>query len=66
MRDALGSGNCSLHSWAPVVSFAESEDGEDGWTVDCGERGKITARQVIVCTNAHTRHLFKCEAIDKQ
>lgn len=63
MRAALASGNCSLYSWAPVVSFVESDD---GWTVDCGDRGKISTRQVIVCTNAHTRHLFKGEAIDKQ
>jgi len=36
------------------------------WTVDCGDRGVIRAKQVVVCTNAHTRHLFPGEAVDKQ
>ncbi|WVF66161.1 hypothetical protein IAT40_000901 [Kwoniella sp. CBS 6097] len=54
-------GKCRLFSWCPVTSFtqAQAAEREQGlWTIDCGDRGKITARKVIVCTNAHTPHLF--------
>ena len=36
------------------------------WEIDCGDRGVVRAKQVIVCTNAHTRHLFPGEPVDKQ
>ena len=48
-----------------AANSAEYVDG-DAWLVDCGERGVIRAKQVIVCTNAHTRHLFPGEPVDKQ
>jgi glycine/D-amino acid oxidase-like deaminating enzyme len=45
----------SLFSWTPVNSFA----GHDGvWEVDCGDRGLVRARDVILCSNGHTRTLF--------
>ena len=51
----MSTGQCELYSWAPVSGFS-SNDGV--CTVDCGARGQVSARQVIVCTNAHTPHLF--------
>jgi glycine/D-amino acid oxidase-like deaminating enzyme len=45
----------TLFSWTPVKSFAE----HDGvWDVDCGDRGSVRARDVILCSNGHTRTLF--------
>ena len=76
LQAALKTGNVELFSWAPVSSFSRagvkaegdaSMSGSDGeWVVDCGERGQIRSKRVVVCTNAHTRHLFPGQAIDKQ
>ncbi|KAK4688131.1 hypothetical protein P7C73_g1980, partial [Tremellales sp. Uapishka_1] len=46
-------------SWAPVKNLTPRVEG--GWIVDCHERGRITAKEVILCTNAHTKHLFPVE-----
>lgn len=66
LKGALDSGHCDFYSWCPVKSFTRAEAGSSIWTVDCGDRGIIKAKRVIVCTNAHTRHLFKGDLIDKQ
>lgn len=51
--------SCELFSWAPVLKLG-SEGGE--WTVDCGDRGVIRAGQVVLATNAWTRHLLPEES----
>ncbi|KAL1406437.1 hypothetical protein Q8F55_008136 [Vanrija albida] len=57
LRLALGSttSKCDFFSWCPVQAFARAGD---GWALDCGERGTIRAKHVILATNAYTRHLF--------
>lgn len=57
MRLALASksSDCKFFSWAPVTGF--KRQGEL-WEVDCGQRGVIRARQIMLATNAYTRHLF--------
>lgn len=57
LRKALESKSADFdfYSWAPVAQLAKTGG---GWRVDCGERGKIRARQVVLATNAYTRHLF--------
>lgn len=66
LKAALASGQVDFFSWAPVKQFTERTDGKEGWDVEVLERGTIKTKQVIVCTNAHTRHLFPGQAIDKQ
>jgi glycine/D-amino acid oxidase-like deaminating enzyme len=65
LKAAMASGQVDFYSWAPVKHFTERKDGQ-GWDVEVINRGTIKAKQVIVCTNAHTRHLFPGQAIDKQ
>lgn len=55
----------NLYSWCPVNDLPEQP--VDGvWTVDCGARGRIRAKQVIIATNAWTRHLFPTSRIFEQ
>ncbi|ODN76474.1 hypothetical protein L198_08069 [Cryptococcus wingfieldii CBS 7118] len=64
LKSALSSptSNAELYSWAPVQKISK----EDGlWVVDCEERGTVKAKNVILCTNAHTPNLFKGSDIDK-
>ncbi|CED85316.1 FAD dependent oxidoreductase [Phaffia rhodozyma] len=49
----------SFFSWTPVRKFeARSGQDEEGWDVDCWEKGVIRAKQVVLCSNAHTGQLF--------
>ena len=49
--------NMQFFSWAPVASV--DGPGPDGlFSVDCGARGTVRARKVIIATNAYTRHLI--------
>ena len=49
----------ALQSWTPVKGFRPIAGGEEGWTVETiGEKGSVTAGRVILCSNAHTAHLF--------
>ncbi|KAE8540238.1 hypothetical protein D1P53_004178 [Cryptococcus gattii VGV] len=63
LKSALATGQAELYSWSPVQKLTRGEDNEL-WQVNCGERGTVKARNVIVCTNAHTPHLFKGTDID--
>ncbi|OWZ55906.1 hypothetical protein C356_01537 [Cryptococcus neoformans c45] len=60
----------NLHSQQAKPSFTlgrqckNSLEEDELWRVDCGKRGTVKARNVIVCTNAHTPHLFKGSNID--
>ncbi|KIR36724.1 hypothetical protein I352_00035 [Cryptococcus deuterogattii MMRL2647] len=56
-------GQAELYPWSPVQKLTRGED-DELWQVNCGERGTVKARNVIVCTNAHTPHLFKGTHID--
>ncbi|WVQ75691.1 hypothetical protein IAR50_005321 [Cryptococcus sp. DSM 104548] len=64
LRSALSSptSNAELYSWAPVQKITKQEG---LWVVDCEDRGTVKARNVILCTNAHTPNLFKGSAIDR-
>ena len=64
LQAALESGQVELFSWAPVEKFEEDQEG--GWTVDVGPRGVVRTRQIIVCTDGHTPHLFPDQLIAKQ
>lgn len=55
LRLALESTSCQLFSWAPVLKL---EQKGEGWNLDCGSRGTISAGQVVCATNAWTKHLF--------
>lgn len=48
--------NVRFFSWAPASRITNLPNGLV--SVDCGPRGIVTARQVIVATNAYTRHLL--------
>ncbi|KAK8854966.1 hypothetical protein IAR55_003706 [Kwoniella newhampshirensis] len=61
LRSALSTGQADLYSWAPVQKMNKVEG---IWEVDCGERGLVKTKQVVVCTNAHTGNLFKGTDID--
>ncbi|WVQ88600.1 hypothetical protein IAS59_002336 [Cryptococcus gattii] len=63
LKSALATGQAELYSWSPVQKLTRGED-DELWQVNCGERGTVKARNVIVCTNAHTPHLFKGTDID--
>lgn len=52
MRRALEQG-VKLFSWTPVMSLKQDGD----WVVDCGDRGKIKAKNVVLATNGYTRYL---------
>ncbi|EJT47927.1 hypothetical protein A1Q1_03162 [Trichosporon asahii var. asahii CBS 2479] len=54
MRRALEQG-VKLFSWTPVMSL--HQQGGEGWIVDCGDRGKIKAKNVVLATNGYTRYL---------
>ncbi len=42
-----------------------NKDKEGGfWEGNCGERGVVKTKEVVVCTNAHTGNLFKGTDID--
>lgn len=58
MQLALGSkaADVSLFTWTPVSGFTQGGNGV--WEVDCGERGGVRARAVVVATNGYTHHLF--------
>ncbi|WVQ85703.1 hypothetical protein IAT38_007869 [Cryptococcus sp. DSM 104549] len=62
LKSAMATGQADLYSWAPVQKLVRAD--EDTWEVNCGERGTVKAKNVIVCTNAHTPHLFKGSDID--
>lgn len=47
---------CRFYSWAPVARLEQLDGG--GWALHCAERGVIRAREVVLATNAYTRHLF--------
>lgn len=53
MRRAIDQG-VKLFSWTPVKGL--KRDGEQ-WTVDCGEKGQIKAKTVVLATNGYTRYL---------
>ncbi|BEI80771.1 hypothetical protein CcaverHIS002_0113000 [Cutaneotrichosporon cavernicola] len=55
LKKALENKDMSFYSWAPVASLKEYRG---GWTVDCGDRGVIRTKQVVLATNGYTRHLF--------
>ncbi|ORX35016.1 FAD dependent oxidoreductase [Kockovaella imperatae] len=57
MKSALASGRVDLFSWCPVQSIDKGPN--EGWNVQCHERGVVRANEVIVCTNGYTRNLFK-------
>ncbi|TXT07093.1 hypothetical protein VHUM_03263 [Vanrija humicola] len=58
LRLALASTSsyCRFFSWAPVARLEQLDSG--GWALHCGERGVVRAREVVLATNAYTRHLF--------
>jgi glycine/D-amino acid oxidase-like deaminating enzyme len=58
MRLALGStvSDVKFFSWTPVAALGENADGTI--SVNCGDRGIITARNVIVGTSAYTHHIL--------
>lgn len=64
MKAALSSNQVDFFSWAPVSRFEQDVKSKE-WIVDVGTRGNIRAKRLIVCTNAHTRHLFPGDPIDK-
>lgn len=57
MRKALESqhSDFSFHSWTPVDGFPIQNG--DRWTLRTS-KGSITAKRVILCTNAHTHNFF--------
>ncbi|WVQ71310.1 hypothetical protein IAR50_000837 [Cryptococcus sp. DSM 104548] len=76
LRSALETGQAELYSWAPVKGLrkvdgaqtlsAEKQGGGYGlWEVDLGKRGKVRARDVVICTNAYTPGVLKGTDIDK-
>jgi glycine/D-amino acid oxidase-like deaminating enzyme len=63
LRTALSSPLVQAFSFAPVKGFTRS----DGiWQVDAGERGTASAKEVVVCTNAHTGWLFEGTDVQEQ
>lgn len=52
MRRALEQG-VKLFSWTPVMNLTRDGD----WIVDCGERGTIKAKNVVLATNGYTQYL---------
>jgi len=63
LRTALKSPKCQAFSWAPVNGFSQAGG---IWGVDAGNRGTIRAKEVVVCTNAHTGWLFEGTDIQQQ
>jgi len=63
LKAALEKPRCQVYSWTPV-NKVEMADGI--WQVNAGSRGIIRAKEVIVCTNAHTGWLFEGTSIDEQ
>lgn len=61
MRLALASGSANVRyfSWAPVAGVRPAGA---YWKVDTVSRGTITARNIVLATNAWTRHLFSGDA----
>jgi glycine/D-amino acid oxidase-like deaminating enzyme len=58
LRRALSSktADVKFFSWAPVASITSNFDGTVA--VDCGGRGTVTGRKIIVATNGYTRDLI--------
>lgn len=58
MQKALDSttSDFSLHSWTPVSGFPEQVE-KGRWRLHTS-KGPITAKEVILCTNAHTANFF--------
>ena len=50
-----------LQSWTPVKSFTPlSGEGKESWKVETvGSKGSVEAGMVVLCSNAHTAHLFE-------
>ncbi|EIM92347.1 FAD dependent oxidoreductase [Stereum hirsutum FP-91666 SS1] len=51
------SSNFKYFSWTPVESFESLNEGE--WLVKAHSKGQIRAKNVILCSNAHTGHIFE-------
>lgn len=47
--------SCKFFSWTPVAGLKRNGG---AWSVDCGDKGVVQAHQVMLATNAYTRHLF--------
>ncbi|ODN84013.1 hypothetical protein L202_00048 [Cryptococcus amylolentus CBS 6039] len=73
LRSALKSGQAELYSWAPVQGIQKvdgaatvEKQSENGlWEVNLGKRGKLRARNVVICTNAYTPGLLKGTDIER-
>jgi len=63
LKTALESPRCKAFSWTPVYGVNQVEG---TWQVDAGSRGKIRAKELVVCTNAHTGWLFEGTSIEQQ
>lgn len=53
MRRAIDNGT-KLYSWTPVMGLKRAGEGT---TVDCGDRGSIAAKNVVLATNGYTQYL---------
>jgi len=49
-------GDFKFFSWTPVTARPEKD--ESGLWVLQTSKGPLKAKQVILCTNAHTQHMF--------
>lgn len=58
MRLALESkvSDVKFFSWTPVAGFTEQADGTV--SVNCGPRGTLTGRNLIIGTSAYSHHLL--------
>ncbi|ODO07613.1 hypothetical protein L198_01194 [Cryptococcus wingfieldii CBS 7118] len=73
LRSALKSGQAELYSWVPVQGIQKvdgaatvEKQSENGlWEVNLGKRGKLRARNVVICTNAYTPGLLKGTDIER-
>jgi glycine/D-amino acid oxidase-like deaminating enzyme len=52
---ASTSSSFSYFSWTPVKEIKQVGD---KWEADCHAKGTFRAKEVILCTNAHTKHIF--------
>lgn len=48
-----------LFPWTPVTSIAQAEK---GWRIKTKD-GHISASQLVLCTNAHTKNFFPDDAL---
>ncbi|KAI9726546.1 MAG: hypothetical protein M1834_008988 [Cirrosporium novae-zelandiae] len=44
----------NLQTTTPVTSISETPDSEDRWTINCGPRGAIKTKKLIIASNAYT------------